>query len=73
MANMNLNDDLRKLADYKEFAHFLAYVRDMREGSIRDLVAAPTERVQQISGSIVAYDTILAAANADVVLARHRE
>ena len=67
---MNLEISLDALSGNKHFANFLSAVRDMRENSIVRLHTADTNEIQQISGSIIAYDEMLqmCASSSDAAL-----
>ena len=63
-----MNKDVEVLSNFKQFGRILALIKSMREEAITDLGSASTERIQQISGQIIALDAILRATNADSVI-----
>lgn len=63
-----MNKDVEFLSNFKQFGRILALIKSMREDAITDLGSAGTERIQQISGRILALDEILRATNADSVI-----
>jgi len=70
---MPLEQSLDHLSHVSQFADFLQAIKDERESCISALFDAETEKVQQISGQILAYDQILTMSNAESVLFRHAE
>lgn len=67
-----LQKDIEQLSNYEAFARVLECIRRMREDRITELHDVGTDRLQQISGRILAYDDILAMCQAENVLQRHR-
>jgi hypothetical protein len=65
---IDLERDLRALSGNKSFANFLITIRQMRENSIILLHGAETSDVQQIAGSIVAFNEILQMCDIDRVV-----
>jgi hypothetical protein len=65
---MNLERDLRALSGNKSFANFLITVKQLRENSITRLHGAETNDIQQIAGSIIAFDEILQMCDIDRVV-----
>jgi len=63
-----MNKDVEFLSNYKQFGRILALIKAMREDAIADLEAADTARIQQISGKIIALDSILSHTSAEEVI-----
>ena len=61
-------EDISYLSNFKQFGRLLKDIRSFREGAISDLANAPTDRIQQISGRILAYDEILRSVDAEEVI-----
>lgn len=64
--------DIDQLSNYEAFARLLECIRNMREDRIREMHDVGTDRLQQVSGRILAYDDVLFMCSADKVLQRHR-
>jgi hypothetical protein len=56
-------DDIEFLSKYEQFARFIQSIEWAKEAAINDMVDAPTEKLQQISGKIIQCDDILKLAN----------
>ena len=56
---MTLVEDLENMQRHESFARIVQEIGEMREDCIKELSAASTEHVQQISGKLIAYDDIL--------------
>jgi hypothetical protein len=65
---MPLEDDIRALSQYEQFARFINVIKQRREASIARLRGSSTEEVMQISGEISAYDDILQDCNYEDLL-----
>lgn len=55
---MTLAEDLEHMQRHESFARIVQEISEMREDCIKELSAASTEQVQQISGKLLAYDEI---------------
>jgi hypothetical protein len=51
--------DLEFLSAQKEFARFIHNVNEAKSLALRAMYRASTENIQQVSGAIIAYDSIL--------------
>ena len=67
---MTLQENLAYLGNFKQFGAFLSTIKSLREASIAEMASASTERLQQISGQIIAFDEILRLADAETIIAR---
>ena len=63
-----MNKDLLFLSNFKPFGELLKQVQNMREDAISSLLEAKTEHIQQISGQIIAFDSILQLTEAKDVI-----
>jgi hypothetical protein len=70
---MALEKSLDHLSHVSQFADFLQSVSEEREACISALFNAPSEKMQQIAGQILAYDQILKMCNAEDILFRKRQ
>jgi hypothetical protein len=70
---MPLEDDIRALSQYEQFARFINIVKQRRESSIARLRGSSPEEVMQISGEISAYDDILQDCDYEVLLKKWTE
>ena len=70
---MSLEKSLDHLSHVSQFADFLQLIKDERESCISALFDAESEKIQQISGQILAYDQILKMSDAERILFRHAE
>jgi hypothetical protein len=70
---MNIQDDIKALQSYEQFARFINMIHDLREETIAEMHEAPTEQLQQLSGRIITYDQILQMADFKFLQARFRE
>lgn len=68
---LDLTTALKRLSVHKEFAFFLANIKQLREEAIGDLFNAPDGKIQQISGQILAYDQMLKMTDAERIIAWH--
>lgn len=64
---MELEEALKQLAHNPAYANVVAQIHAYRENSIKALAGAPTETVQQISGELLAYDSILDLMNWELI------
>ena len=65
--------DVAMLSQHAAFARLLANIKAIREESIVQFHDVGTDRLQQLSGRILAYDDVLRMCNAEEVMARHRD
>jgi hypothetical protein len=70
---MNIQDDIKVLQNYEQFARFINMIHDLREETISEMHEAPTDQLQQLSGRIITYDQILQMADFKFLQARFRE
>ena len=63
-----MQKDLLFLSNFKPFGELLKQVQNMREDAISSLLEAKTEHIQQISGQIIAFDSILQLTEAKDVI-----
>jgi len=70
---MNIQQDIEFLEKYEHFFRFLRSIREMREQEIQNLEGAEDSRVQQIAGTILAYQNILELANYDDLKEKFRD
>lgn len=70
---MSLEKSLDHLSHISQFGDFLQSISEEREACISALFNAPSEKMQQISGQILAYDQILKMCNAEEILFRKRQ
>ena len=59
MPKNNLEKDIKALHNHEHFARFISVIDDLREQSISELPDATTDKIQQISGRIIAFDDML--------------
>jgi hypothetical protein len=64
-------DDVKQLSNHETFARFISYFANLREEAIDQLHGAPSDRIQQISGRILAYDELLRLADWAQLQRRH--
>lgn len=64
----NMQKDLVFLSNFKPFGELLKQIQEMREDAISSLLEAKTEHIQQISGQIIAFDSILQLTEAKDVI-----
>lgn len=69
---MKLEKSLDHLSHIAQFADFLESIKEERESCIASLFNADSNKMQQISGQILAYDQILKMTNAEEILFRHK-
>ena len=53
------NENIEALHNHEHFARFISVIDDLREQSIGELSDATTDKIQQISGRIIAFDDML--------------
>lgn len=70
---MNIEDDIKMLQNYEQFARFVKMIHELREETISEMHEAPTERLQQLSGRVITYDQILQMTDWQFLHARFRE
>ena len=63
-----MQKDLLFLSNFKPFGELLKQIQEMREDAISSLLEANTEHIQQISGQIIAFDSILQLTEAKDVI-----
>jgi hypothetical protein len=68
---LDLTTALQRLFVHKEFAFFLSQIKQLREEAIGDLFNADSQKIQQISGQILAYDQMLKMTDAERTIAWH--
>jgi hypothetical protein len=68
---LDLTTALNRLSVHKEFSFFLAQVKQLREEAIADMFNAGSDKLQQISGQILAYDQMLKMTNAEHLIVWH--
>lgn len=56
---MNIEEDLKMLSHHENFARFVQLINSFREECISDMYEADTDKLQQLSGRIIAYDQIM--------------
>jgi hypothetical protein len=56
-------DDVKALSQHEHFARFVKDIYLLREAAISEMETASVEKLQQISGKVLAYDSILSGAN----------
>lgn len=70
---MNIQDDIKVLQNYEQFARFIKMIHQLREETIAEMHEAPTDQLQQLSGRIITYDQVLQIADWQFLHARFRE
>jgi hypothetical protein len=63
-----MHKDILFLSNFKPFGELLKQIQNMREDAIGSLLEAKTEHIQQISGQIIAFDSILQLTEAKDVI-----
>ena len=63
-----MHKDILFLSNFKPFVELLKQIQNMREDAIGSLLEAKTEHIQQISGQIIAFDSILQLTEAKDVI-----
>ena len=56
---MNIEEDLKMLSHHENFARFIQLINFFREECIVDMHESDTDKLQQLSGRIIAYDQII--------------
>jgi len=64
---MDLDQALKQLVHNPAYGNVVAQIHAYRENSIKALAGASTETVQQISGELLAYDSILDLMHWDLI------
>jgi|TARA_R100001509_G_scaffold92212_1_gene53278 hypothetical protein len=70
---MNIQDDIKMLQNYEQFARFIKMIHELREETISEMHEASTEQLQQLSGRVITYDQVLQMADWQFLNARFRE
>jgi len=68
---MITKEQVGRLHNNEDFAHFIDSINELREDWIRCLHGAPNDEMPRISGRIAAYDQILIEAEADKLSKRY--
>lgn len=68
---MITKEQVDRLHNNEDFAHFIDGVNELREEWIRCLWSAPPEEMPRIAGRIAAYDQLLIEAEADKLSKRY--
>lgn len=63
--------DVAQMALYPAFSRILLNIKGIREECITSMHDVGTDRLQQLSGRILAYDDVLRMLNAESVIERH--
>ena len=63
-----MHKDILFLSNFKPFGELLKQIQNMREDAISSLLESKTEHIQQISGQIIAFDSILNLTEAKEVI-----
>ena len=71
MSIAKLEEDLQTLSTHESFARFIETVYSLREEAIASMFESDKGQVQQISGTILAYDQLLKMVNWNALQARH--
>ena len=70
---MDIQDDIKMLQNYEQFARFIGMIQQLREETISEMHNADYEKLQQLSGRIITYDQILQLADWDKLRERHSQ
>jgi hypothetical protein len=70
---MTIQEDIKMLQNYEQFARFINMIHELREETISEMHEAPTEQLQQLSGRIVTYDQILQMSDFGLLRQRFRD
>jgi hypothetical protein len=70
---MDIQDDIKMLQNYEQFARFIGMIQQLREETISEMHEASTDSLQQLSGRIITYDQILQMSNWPLLNARFRD
>ena len=70
---MTIQEDIKMLQNYEQFARFISMIHELREETISEMHEAPTEQLQQLSGRIVTYDQILQMSDFGLLRQRFRD
>lgn len=68
---MTLEQDIKWLSNHNQFANFAEAIVETRESYIAAMHDVSAERIQQISGRILAYDDMLKMINSTELIRRH--
>jgi hypothetical protein len=70
---MDIQDDIKMLQNYEQFARFIGMIQQLREETISEMHEASTDSLQQLSGRIITYDQILQMSDWPLLNARFRD
>jgi len=70
---MDIQDDIKMLQNYEQFARFMGMIQQLREETISEMHEASTDRLQQLSGRIITYDQLLQMSDWPLLNARFRD
>ena len=68
---MTIEQDIKWLSNHKQFANFAETIFSIRESYISAMHDATGERIQQISGRILAYDDMLKMIDSTELIRKH--
>jgi len=71
MSIAKLEEDLQVLSTHESFARFIETVYSLREEAIASMFESDKDQVQQISGTILAYDQLLKMTNWSSLQTKH--
>lgn len=60
---MTIQDDIKMLQNYEQFARVMKMIHQLREEVIGEMHEASTDQLQQLSGRVISYDQILQMAD----------
>jgi hypothetical protein len=69
----NLEDDIKTLSMHETFGRFIKSIHNLREDAIGDMQDSAIEKIQQLSGEIIAYDYVLKIADWESLRMRHKD
>jgi|TARA_E500000318_G_scaffold98322_1_gene99530 hypothetical protein len=58
-----LHQDIESMQNHESFARIVQEIKQMREDCIEEMKQSNFENLQQVSGKIIAYDSILELTN----------
>ena len=70
---MTIQEDIKMLQNYEQFARFMKMIHELREETIQELHEADSQQIQQTAGRIISYDQILQIADWPMLQARFRD
>ena len=70
---MDIQDDIKMLQNYEQFARFIGMIQQLREETISEMHEASTDSLQQLSDRIITYDQILQMSDWPLLNARFRD